>query len=279
MNFFWIYLKGLAMGAADVVPGVSGGTVAYLTGIYQRLLNAIHGIGPEAVKAWKIDGLRGVWRAVDGTFLLALFLGIATSILSLSKGVLWALDHYPSMLWGLFFGLILGSLPLVVKDIPKKRAWKAVPFGLIGLASGVLLAMATPANVQITHGYIFLCGAVAICAMILPGISGSFILVLLGTYEIILDGLHARDWAMIVVFSLGAGIGLLSFGRFLRWLFGRFPASMMATMAGFIAGSLLKIWPFQHFEDPNNLWVIASVSTGWLLVYGIQRWAKSLHSS
>ena len=131
MTFFWTLLKGLAMGAADVVPGVSGGTVAYITGIYQRLLDAISAVGPTAWKAFRQDGIAGAWKTIDGSFLLALGSGIAVSILSLSKAVLWGLDHYPPVVWGFFFGLIVGSLPLILRGIPKKQAAKAFPLLLL----------------------------------------------------------------------------------------------------------------------------------------------------
>lgn len=281
MKHFWILLKGLAMGAADVVPGVSGGTVAYITGIYQRLLDAIHAVGPEALKAFKTDGLKGLWRAVDGSFLLALGSGIALSILSLSKLVLWGLEHYEPVVWGFFFGLIVGSIPLILKDVPKKAAAKSFPLLLIGIAIGAVLSFLSPTQATLSLPYIFLSGALAICAMILPGISGSFILVLLGAYEGILEGLHARDWALIVTFMAGAGIGLLSFARLLRWLFARFPTAMVLTMAGFIIGSLVKIWPFQseYSSSVSPTWTIVAMVLGWLLVFGLNRWAKSLNAS
>ncbi|HAB35711.1 MAG TPA: DUF368 domain-containing protein [Cryomorphaceae bacterium] len=281
MTHFWILLKGVAMGAADVVPGVSGGTVAYITGIYQRLLNAIHAVGPVAIQAWKQEGIPGLWRAVDGSFLLALVSGIALSILSLSKLVLWGLDHYEPVVWGFFFGLIVGSIPLILKDIPKKAAAKTFPLLLLGIGIGAVLSYLSPAQATLTYPYIFFSGALAICAMILPGISGSFILVLLGAYEGILEGLHARDWGLIFTFMAGAGIGLLSFARLLRWLFAKFPVAMVLTMAGFIIGSLVKIWPFQseYSSDVEPVWTVTAMFLGWLLVYGLNRWAKTLNAS
>jgi putative membrane protein len=278
MTFFWTLLKGLAMGAADVVPGVSGGTVAYITGIYQRLLNAISAVGPTVWKAFRKGGISGAWKAVDGTFLLALGSGIAVSILSLSKAVLWGLDHYPPVVWGFFFGLIVGSLPLILRGIPKKQATKAFPLLLLGVGIGFGLSILSPAEATLSYSYIFLSGALAICAMILPGISGSFILVLLGAYEGVLEGLHARDWGLILTFMAGAGVGLLSFARLLRWLFALFPTAMVLTMAGFIIGSLAKIWPFQaaYASTVSPLWTITAMVCGWALVAGLNRWAKTL---
>jgi len=278
MTFFWTLLKGLGMGAADVVPGVSGGTVAYITGIYQRLLDAISAVGPTAWKAFRQDGIAGAWKAVDGSFLLALGSGIAVSILSLSKAVLWGLDHYPPVVWGFFFGLIVGSLPLILRGIPKKQATKAFPLLLLGIGIGFGLSILSPTEATLSLPYIFLSGALAICAMILPGISGSFILVLLGAYEGVLEGLHARDWALIFTFMAGAGVGLLSFARLLRWLFAQFPTAMVLTMAGFIIGSLAKIWPFQaaYASTVSPLWTITAMVCGWALVAGLNRWAKTL---
>ena len=278
MTFFWTLLKGLAMGAADVVPGVSGGTVAYITGIYQRLLNAISAVGPTVWKAFRQGGISGAWKAVDGTFLLALGSGIAVSVLSLSKAVLWGLDHYPPVVWGFFFGLIVGSLPLILRGIPKKQATKAFPLLLLGVGIGFGLSILSPAEATLSYSYIFLSGALAICAMILPGISGSFILVLLGAYEGVLEGLHARDWGLILTFMAGAGVGLLSFARLLRWLFALFPTAMVLTMAGFIIGSLAKIWPFQaaYASTVSPLWTIMAMVCGWALVAGLNRWAKTL---
>lgn len=278
MTFFWTLLKGLGMGAADVVPGVSGGTVAYITGIYQRLLDAISAVGPTAWKAFRQDGIAGAWKAVDGSFLIALGSGIAVSILSLSKAVLWGLDHYPPVVWDFFFGLIVGSLPLILRGIPKKQATKAFPLLLLGIGIGFGLSILSPTEATLSLPYIFLSGALAICAMILPGISGSFILVLLGAYEGVLEGLHARDWALIFTFMAGAGVGLLSFARLLRWLFAQFPTAMVLTMAGFIIGSLAKIWPFQaaYASTVSPVWTITAMVCGWALVAGLNRWAKTL---
>ena len=280
MKHLWILVKGLAMGAADVVPGVSGGTVAYITGIYQRLLDAIHGIGPKGFKALQSEGIPGLWRAVDGPFLLALGSGIALSILSLSKLVLWGLDTYPQAVWGLFFGLIVGSLPMITKNLPKGLPLGLFPFWSIGIAFGVGLSLLSPSEASLTLPYVFMSGALAICAMILPGISGSFILVLLGVYEGILTALHDRDLPIVLTFMAGACLGLLSFARLLRWLFARYPNAMVSTMAGFIVGSLTKIWPLQASltQASNALptpWVFVSMAIGLVIVRTLQRLTKT----
>ncbi|MDG1252816.1 MAG: DUF368 domain-containing protein [Schleiferiaceae bacterium] len=279
MNFFWILLKGLGMGAADVVPGVSGGTIAYITGIYQRLLDSIAAIGGKGWSAWRSEGILGLWKAVDGNFLVALGSGIAISILSLSKLVLWGLNLHPQIVWGFFFGLIIASLPLVLRGISKRDILRLSPAWIGGIGLGVLLSFLSPAQAELTLTYTFFSGAIAICAMILPGISGSFILVLLGSYEGILEALHARDWPHILVFMTGAVVGLLSFARLLRRLFGRYPKGMIVLMAGFIAGSLVKIWPFQaEFAQQASPMaaVLGSIGIGLTLVYGLHRWSQSL---
>jgi putative membrane protein len=182
------------------------------------------------------------------------------------------------VVWGFFFGLIVGSLPLILRGIPKKQATKAFPLLLLGIGIGFGLSILSPTEATLSLPYIFLSGALAICAMILPGISGSFILVLLGAYEGVLEGLHARDWALIFTFMAGAGVGLLSFARLLRWLFAQFPTAMVLTMAGFIIGSLAKIWPFQaaYASTVSPLWTITAMVCGWALVAGLNRWAKTL---
>jgi len=175
MNFIVTFLKGIAMGAADVVPGVSGGTIAYLTGIYQRLLDAIHAAGGPMWIALRKEGIAGAWKALDGWFVLSLFAGIAVSIVSLSKVVLWGLDQHPTVVWSFFFGLIVASLKMLARDV--KGAWYML---VLGVVLGLLLSSMPAGRVELTPVFTFFAGFLAICAMILPGISGSFILVLLG---------------------------------------------------------------------------------------------------
>ncbi|MGA0818261.1 MAG: DUF368 domain-containing protein [Schleiferiaceae bacterium] len=255
MNALLTYLKGIAMGAADVVPGVSGGTVAYLTGIYQRLLDAIHAAGGSMWTALRRDGVVAAWKAVDGWFLVALLGGIGTSIITLSKGVRWGLDHHPLVVWSFFLGLIVASLRMLARDL--RGGWALL---VVGAALGFLLSSMPAGHAELSPGYTFISGFLAICAMILPGISGSFILVLLGAYEPILDALHERDLGVVAVFGIGAVLGLLSFGRLLRWLFQRFERATVALMTGFIAGSLTKVWPFRL---PRGGWELPVAPSTW----------------
>lgn len=252
-SYLLIFLKGLAMGAADVVPGVSGGTIAFITGIYKRLLNAISSLNLDLFRSLKKLGISSAWTKIDGNFLLALFSGILVSILSLSKLVLWGLKNYNEIVWSFFFGLILASLPLIFSKLIKSVHWsKWLPYSFIGICIGSVITFLPLANPELTLWYVFLSGFVAICAMILPGISGSFILILLGSYEGILNGLNSANWSLIIVFTIGAASGLISFGRGLRYLFDKIPNIMTALMGGFIIGSLVKIYPFKIIS-PNGM--------------------------
>ncbi len=288
MNALLTYLKGIAMGAADVVPGVSGGTIAYLTGIYQRLLDAIHAAGGSMWVALRRDGIAAAWKAVDGWFLLALLGGIATSVVSLSKLVLWGLESHPLIVWSFFLGLILASLRMLARDL--KGSWGAL---IVGTALGFILSSMPAGRTELSPVFTFFAGFLAICAMILPGISGSFILVLLGAYEPVLESIHERDLATISIFGTGAILGLLTFGRLLRWLFQRFERVTVALMTGFIAGSLTKVWPFRGtrggWELPISpsawkletgldipwLGIFTAVALGAALVLGLDAWAQS----
>jgi putative membrane protein len=288
MNALLTYLKGIAMGAADVVPGVSGGTIAYLTGIYQRLLDAIHAAGGSMWVALRRDGIAAAWKAVDGWFLLALLGGIGTSVVSLSKLVLWGLESHPLIVWSFFLGLILASLRMLARDL--NGSWVALT---VGTALGFILSSMPAGRAELSPVFTFFAGFLAICAMILPGISGSFILVLLGAYEPVLESIHERDLATIAIFGTGAILGLLTFGRLLRWLFQRFERVTVALMTGFIAGSLTKVWPFRGtrggWELPISpsawqletgldipwLGIVTAVALGAALVLGLDAWAQS----
>ena len=244
LQYLWLVLKGMAMGAADVVPGVSGGTIAFISGIYEELIASINGIRPSLLGVLKNQGFRAFWKQLNGGFLLAVLSGIAISVLSLAKGISWLLTHQPILLWSFFFGLVLASVIYVAKGISR--------WNLAGLAMGIAGAVLAYAVVslpvsqgQATLPYLFLSGALAICAMILPGISGAFILVLLGSYKTVLDAVHQRDLQVILVVGAGAAVGLLSFARLLKWMFSKFKNATLALLTGFIIGSLPKIWPWK----------------------------------
>ncbi|MCK0157642.1 DUF368 domain-containing protein [Cellulophaga sp. F20128] len=244
LQYFYITLKGLAMGAADVVPGVSGGTIAFISGIYEELIETINNVNFSLFKTLKTEGLKAMWKKLNGNFLAALFLGIAISVLSLAKGISWLLENKPILVWSFFFGLVVASIIIVAKSIEK---WNiAAVIGLIlGAAVAYYITTLPPSENMTSLPYLFLSGALAICAMILPGISGAFILVLLGSYKTILDAVHEYDLKTIAIVGAGAIFGLLSFARVLKWMFHHQKNLTLAVLTGFIIGSLAKIWPWK----------------------------------
>lgn len=243
-NFVLLYFKGMAMGAADAVPGVSGGTIAFISGIYEELINTIKSIDLKAIKLFFSFKISEFWRHTNATFLLVLLFGILTSILSLSKLLVYLLDNYPIHLWSFFFGLILASAWLVARKIP---AWSpgVIISMLLGIALGYLVTVSgvnqTPDNFLFT----FLAGAIAICAMILPGISGSFMLVLMGKYKYIFEAISAFDLKVLFTFALGCLVGILSFARLVNWLLDKFYNLTIAFLTGVMIGSLNKVWPWK----------------------------------
>ena len=240
-----VFLKGMAMGAADVVPGVSGGTIAFITGIYERLINAIKSINLANLKLLFTGKIKEFWKNIDATFLICLVAGIATSLLSIAKVMTYLLVHQPILLWAFFFGLILASTLFVAK--PVKWDWKTVLSFVVFLVLSFLLTSPEnqPLNTSNAYWYIFLCGAIAICAMILPGISGSFILVLLGEYFFILQSLTELNIPVLLIFICGALIGIVTFANVVSYMFSHFKMVTLAALTGFMVGSLNKIWPWK----------------------------------
>ena len=234
------------MGAADVVPGVSGGTIAFISGIYEELLSTISNVNFSLIKTLKNDGIKKAWKQLNGNFLLALFIGIGISIVSLAKAIKWTLENEPVMLWSFFFGLVLASIVYVGKQISK---WSigSVLFLVIGAVIAYYITTLTPmVNENSSPWFLFFAGAIAICAMILPGISGAFILVLLGAYKPVLEAVNSRNIVTISIIGLGAIVGLLTFSRVLKWLFKKYKDFTLAILTGFIIGSLNKIWPWKE---------------------------------
>jgi putative membrane protein len=245
-DYLIITFKGLAMGAADVVPGVSGGTIAFISGIYEELITSINNINLGLLKTLRKDGLKAAWAQLNGNFLLALIVGIGISILSLAKLIKLLLKNEPILLWSFFFGLVVASIIFIGKEI-KKWDWKTI-LGFI-LAAVLAYYITTLAGSEATVDspwFMFIAGALAICAMILPGISGAFILVLLGAYEPVLTAIDTRDIKIIAIVGIGAVIGLLLFSKLLKWLFNNFKNITFAVLTGFILGSLNKIWPWKE---------------------------------
>lgn len=244
-NYIVLFLKGMAMGAADVVPGVSGGTIAFISGIYEELLESINNVNLKALKKWKQEGIKSFWAHINGNFLTALFLGIGVSVISLAKGISWLLNHETVLLWSFFFGLVLASVVFIGKSIKNKKPEDYI-MAVIGIAIAIGIGELGVVENSQQPLYLFLSGALAICAMILPGISGAFILVLLGSYEPILNAVHQRDLLIIATVGAGCIIGLASFSRILKWTLNHFKNQTLSILMGFIIGSLSKIWPWKE---------------------------------
>ncbi len=239
-----VFLRGMLMGAADIVPGVSGGTMAFITGIYDTLVDSIRAVDLEfARRVLRLD-IAGAWRHVNGNFLLALLSGILTSVFTLARLISYLLENHPVPLWAFFFGLILASALVLLRQV---QGWSAgrVLCLLAGGAFAGGIALSPVVGLDAGMMGVFLSGFVAICAMILPGISGSFILVLLGTYGTVLAAVKSLDLLFIAVFAFGAGCGLLCFSRILHYLLHRFHQGTMAVLTGFLFGSLAIVWPWK----------------------------------
>ena len=246
LDYLIISLKGMAMGAADVVPGVSGGTIAFISGIYEELIGSLNNINFSLLKNLKTEGFKSTWKKVNGPFLLALLSGVFVSIISLAKGVEWLLENHPILLWSFFFGLVLASIIYIGKQIKIKPSdYKLFLAMTVGAIVAYLITTLNPAETSDTNLFLFFAGALAICAMILPGISGSFILVIIGAYSPVLEALNSRNLKMILIFGAGAVVGLLSFSKLLKWFFEKYHRLTLAVITGFMIGSMNKIWPWK----------------------------------
>lgn len=239
-----ISLKGIAMGAADAVPGVSGGTIAFISGIYEELIDTISGVNLTLFKTLKKDGFATFWKQLNGNFLVALLTGIFISFVSFMRLAKYLIEHQPILIWSFFFGLIVASVYFVGKQITKWNAATIVAFVIGALAAYYISQLPSMANNENPY-FLFFAGALAICAMILPGISGAFILVILGAYKTLSDALHDFDFKKVGIFAVGALVGILSFSHVLKWLFKHYHNVTLAILTGFIFGSLNKIWPWK----------------------------------
>lgn len=308
-DYLIISAKGLAMGAADVVPGVSGGTIAFISGIYEELIETINGLDLGFFSVWRKEGFKTSWKKYNLSFLTALFLGIVTSILSLAKLIKWLLHNEPLLLWGFFFGLVLASIVYIGKQI---TAWK--PKVIIGIILAAVLSyfitIAEPLASPDSNWYLMFCGFIAIIAMILPGVSGAFILLILGVYQTAIDilnqlrnGIVQMDFDIlwqaiykILIMAIGAVIGLKLFSKALNWMFKHHKNMTLAILTGFMIGSLNKLWPWKKVEswrtnsegievpfieksilpsqfegDVKMIWVLLFVVIGFLLILILER--------
>lgn len=306
-----VTLRGIAMGAADVVPGVSGGTIAFITGIYVELIESLKSIEPSLIGLFREHASRGkttgeklalgtaaVWTKINGWFLVALFIGIGISILSLAKAITYLLREQPIALWSFFFGLIVASTLLIAKEIDRWRP-RVIVASVAGIALGYGVTIAVPAQTPDAIWFVLLSGMIAICAMILPGISGSFILLLMGKYEQIMHAIHDRAIGTLAVFAVGCGLGLLTFSHVLSWLFRHYKQATVAFLCGLMVGSLNKVWPWRHVletrinskgeevpwrdasvlpsavENPQVALAIGLAIAGFLVIFALERVASS----
>ena len=248
MNFsryIVLALKGCAMGMADVVPGVSGGTIAFISGIYEELLDSIRSVNATALKLLLKLRLGEFWRHVNGSFLLPVLLGIAIAIFSLARLMTYLLTYHPIAIWSFFFGLIIASSVLVARQIGHWN-WRTVLAFAVGAVAAWWITVATPAETPNDWWFVMLSGAIAICAMILPGISGAFILLLLGKYQYIMQAVGDFNIPVIAVFVIGAVAGIISFSHLLSWLLKHLHDITVAMLMGFMVGSLNKVWPWKE---------------------------------
>ena len=300
-EYLSLSLKGMAMGAADIIPGVSGGTIAFISGIYEELIETINNVNFEAIKKLKNNGIKSFWTHINANFLIALLTGIAISIMSLAKVITHLLETHSQLLWGFFFGLIVASVYIVGKKVNK---WDInnIIFLIIGSSIAFYITILNPMQNPDALWFVFLSGSIAICAMILPGISGSFILLLLGSYEFILVAIKDFKLDIITIFGVGCITGLLAFSKLLNWLFKKYHDITIALLTGFLIGSLNKIWPWKetiqtrinshgeivpfiqsnvlpsNFEgDSNIIEVILLSLIGLVLIYLLERF--SIHNN
>jgi putative membrane protein len=243
-RYIFLLLRGMGMGAADVVPGVSGGTIAFITGIYEELINSIKGINLKAVKLFLTGRWRSFWKQINGNFLLAVFAGIAISVLSLAKVLEYLLEHQPVLIWSFFFGLVLASSYVVSRKVSRWRYPKIAAL-MAGIGIAFYITSVTPTTTTDASWFVVFSGGLASCAMILPGISGSFILLLLGKYSFALHAVNERIILDLLLLGAGAVTGLILFANLLSWLLKKYHDITIAVLVGFMIGSLNKIWPWK----------------------------------
>lgn len=239
-----VYLSGVLMGVADVVPGVSGGTIAFILGVYERWISSLSGVNQDSVKMLLKGDIKALWKHFDGTFLMLLGSGIVTSIFLFAGLITHFLATYPMYLWSFFFGLILASAYYLISQI-EGFTWRHFCVLCIGGTIGASLSLLVPVHVNTSLIMVFFSGMIAICAMILPGVSGSFLLLIMGMYGFILSAIKNLDFTIIVVFSIGALIGLLSFSKMLNYLLHRKKSITLAFLTGVMLGALVKVWPWK----------------------------------
>jgi len=298
-DYIAVGFKGLAMGAADVVPGVSGGTIAFISGIYEELVVSISNINFSLLKTLQKEGFKVAWKQLNGSFLAALFIGVLISILSLAKTIKYLLENEPILLWSFFFGLVMASIIFIGKQVEKWN-YKLLLLAILGATFGYTITIVSSTSVtEINYLFLVFAGAIASCAMILPGISGSYILLLMGVYPIVMTAITNRDVKIISAIGVGVVLGLLFFSKLLKWLFSKYKNEMLVVLTGIMFGSLNKVWPWKitvttyinsHGEtkplleqsispfsfdgDPQLILSILLVLTGFFIIIAMERVAK-----
>lgn len=292
----------MGMGCADMVPGVSGGTIAFISGIYEELIDSISAVNLDALKLLKEGRFKDFWKHINGNFLVTLLAGVLTTLVSLARLITYLLDEHPIPLWSFFFGLIIISSLLVIREITQWKA-RVVLAGMVGIAIAAFISLTSPAQTPEALWFIFIAGMIAICAMILPGISGAFILLLFAKYEYVLHAVKSFDIPVLITFAAGCVTGLLTFSKVISWLLDRYYNTAVALLGGFMIGSLVKIWPWkivtQYYlsskgiqkplvtesvwpttfqestgQEPHLLIALLFVALGILLVVGLEKISK-----
>jgi putative membrane protein len=260
-EFLVVFFTGVAIGGANVIPGLSGGTIALIAGVFERLVNAIKNFDFKMLRYLLSGNFKEVIHKLDLMFLAVLFFGILLGILSLARVLGFLFESYPVMVWSYFFGLIFASVFYLLKKI-EGLTLKTVFFLAVGVAIAVLIAFATPATQNPSIFYLFLCGAVASSSMIVPGLSGSFMLILMGNYNLILNALNNGDLNILLPVILGIGLGLIIFTKFLSWIIKKYNKIAFSCLTGFVAGSLLILWPWKVMIDSHRYtWFMPEVTT------------------
>lgn len=278
-------LKGMAMGAADAVPGISGGTIALLLGIYEKLINTIGNINISLLKDLKSNGFTYFWQKLNGNFLLSLIIGIGISLITFVKITAYLFDKYPILIWSFFMGLVLATIYVIYKLI---KSWNYINIIFVIIATLIsfyLTKINAIDNINISLSYILICGIIAASAMIIPGISGALILVILGLYSTMINAVNNLEFDKIITFTSGAIIGLLSFSKIIKWMFSKNSSLTYSILLGFVIGSLSKVWPWKSELGQNILpssyigenylfYSIILISIGFLLIFSLEKIQK-----
>lgn len=278
-------LKGMAMGAADAVPGISGGTIALLLGIYEKLINTIGNINISLLKDLKSNGFTYFWQKLNGNFLLSLIIGIGISLITFVKITAYLFDKYPILIWSFFMGLVLATIYVIYKLI---KSWNHINIIFVIIATLIsfyLTKINAIDNINISLSYILICGIIAASAMIIPGISGALILVILGLYSTMINAVNNLEFDKIITFTSGAIIGLLSFSKIIKWMFSKNSSLTYSILLGFVIGSLSKVWPWKSELGQNILpssyigenylfYSIILISIGFLLIFSLEKIQK-----